>query len=130
MKILVAYDGSKVALEALEIAQVHAKTFDAEIFIVRSLSQEPALQKDDVEIEESRVEDLQNRVQKEGIDCKTDVVVSYHSPGEDLVQFAKQNSIDIIFIGVRKRSKVGKLIFGSTAQYVILEAPCPVMTVK
>ena len=44
--------------------------------------------------------------------------------------FLLENEIDEIVIGIKKRSKVGKLIFGSTAQYVILEAPCPVLTVK
>ena len=51
-------------------------------------------------------------------------------PGEDLVTFARENNVDEIIIGVRHRSKVGKLVFGSTAQYVILEAHCPVLTVK
>ncbi|MBW2582853.1 MAG: universal stress protein, partial [Deltaproteobacteria bacterium] len=52
------------------------------------------------------------------------------SPGEHLVYYAKDNNIDEIIIGVRRRSKVGKMVFGSTAQYVILEAPCPVLAVK
>jgi len=52
------------------------------------------------------------------------------STGEDLVNHAKDKDIDEIIIGVRRRSKVGKLVFGSTAQYVILEAPCPVVAVK
>ena len=47
-----------------------------------------------------------------------------------LVEFADQNDIIEIVIGVRRRSKVGKLLFGSTAQYVILTAPCPVVSVK
>jgi nucleotide-binding universal stress UspA family protein len=38
--------------------------------------------------------------------------------------------IDLIFLGIVKKSKVGKLLFGSTAQYVILHAPCPVVTVQ
>ena len=44
--------------------------------------------------------------------------------------FCVVQNVDMIFIGVRRRSKVGKLLFGSTAQYVILNAPCPVVSVK
>jgi len=47
-----------------------------------------------------------------------------------MVQFANDTKVSEIIIGVRRRSKVGKLLFGSTAQYVILEAPCPVVAVK
>ena len=66
----------------------------------------------------------------EDIPCETHVVVNYLTLGEDLVRFAADNSIDGIFIGIKKRSKVGKLVFGSTAQYVILEAACPVVAIK
>ncbi|MBT7887657.1 MAG: universal stress protein, partial [Deltaproteobacteria bacterium] len=38
--------------------------------------------------------------------------------------------INEIIIGIKKTSKVGKLVFGSTAQHVILESNCPVVTVK
>ena len=47
-----------------------------------------------------------------------------------LVEFAKRYKIDEIIIGIRRRSKVSKLVFGSAAQYVILNAPCPVVTIK
>jgi nucleotide-binding universal stress UspA family protein len=50
--------------------------------------------------------------------------------GEDLVNFSKEAQVHEIIIGIRNRSKVGKLIFGSTAQFVILEANCPVLSVK
>lgn len=49
---------------------------------------------------------------------------------KDIVQYAKENEVDEIVVGVKRRSKVGKLVFGSNAQYVIIEAPCPVLTVK
>jgi nucleotide-binding universal stress UspA family protein len=50
--------------------------------------------------------------------------------GENLIWLAELSKIDEIIIGVRRRSKVGKLLMGSTAQYVILNAPCPVITIK
>jgi nucleotide-binding universal stress UspA family protein len=52
------------------------------------------------------------------------------TPGEQLVQFAQDEKVSQIYIGIIKKSKVDKLIFGSTAQYIILHAPCPVVTVQ
>jgi nucleotide-binding universal stress UspA family protein len=95
-----------------------------------SLLQSHELGKDDIEEAESKLDNLEMSFKLEKIACETHASVSHLSAGEDLVQFAKDHKIDEIVIGVRKRSKVGKLVFGSTAQYVILEAPCPVVTVK
>ena len=52
------------------------------------------------------------------------------APGEDLVRFAEENDIDQIFIGVEKVSRTQKIIVGSNAQYIILKAPCPVVSVR
>ena len=130
MKILVGYDGSKIAEDAAAKAHKHALAFGADVYIVTALEQSPSLTKDAIEKAESKLEKLQKPFKKEGITCEINTVVSYKSPGEALVHFAKENSIEEIIIGVRRRSKVGKLVFGSTAQYVILQAPCTVTTVK
>ena len=130
MKILVGYDGSKGAEDALQLAQKHAKAFDASIIIVTSLEQSPALKKEDIDKAESKLEKLRTPFRADNIPCETLVSVSVQTPGEDLVNYVKDNDIDEIIIGVKKRSKVGKLVFGSTAQYVVLEAPCPVVAVK
>ena len=130
MKILVGYDGSKVAEEALELSRKYARLFEGHIHIVTSLQQSHELAKEDIEEAEDKLEHLKLNFDFDKIPSETHASVTYLTPGEDLVQFAKENKIDLIFIGVRKRSKVGKLVFGSTAQYVILEAPCPVVTVK
>jgi len=130
MKILVGYDGSGVAEAALKLAQKHARVFKADMHLLTSLQQGPELQKDDIEKAESRLDNLKLDFDFDKTPCETHTSVSFQTPAEDLVLFAKKNAIDCIFIGVRKRSKVGKMIFGSTAQQVILEAPCPVVTVK
>ena len=130
MKILVGYDGSKVADDVIKLANLHAKAFKADVYIVRSMEQDPALKKEDIDRAESKLEKLRTSFRADDIPCEAQTSVSYQSPGEDLVNYAKDNNIDEIIIGVRRRSKVGKLVFGSTAQYVILEAPCPVVAVK
>ena len=130
MRILVGYDGSKVADDVIKLAHEHAKAFKADVYIVTSLEQDPGLKKEDIDRAESKLERLKTPFKSEDIPCETQATVSYQSPGEDLVNYAKDNNIDEIIIGIRRRSKVGKLVFGSTAQYVILEAPCPVLTVK
>ena len=130
MKILVGYDGSKVADDVIQLARKHAKAFGAEVHIMTSLEQGAALKKEDIDKAESKLEKLKTSLKVDEIACEVLTSVSYESPGEDLVRFAKENQVDEIIIGVRRRSKVGKLVFGSTAQYVILEAPCPVVAVK
>jgi len=129
MKILVGYDRSNVAKEALELAKKHAKAFDAKVFILTSLTQSNELQIEDIQRAEHEMEYMITSLKEDNISCETQAIVSLLSPGDDLVQFAKDNEIDEIVIGVRRRSKVGKLIFGSTAQFVILNAPCPVVSV-
>jgi len=130
MNLLVGYNGSNGAEAALREAQKHANVFNADIHILTSLEQSSTLDKSDIEKAESELEYLRTPFNIDDIPCETHVVVNYLTPGEDLIQFATDNRIDEIFIGIKKRSKVGKLVFGSTAQYVILNAPCPVVAVK
>ncbi|MBW2252533.1 MAG: universal stress protein, partial [Deltaproteobacteria bacterium] len=118
MKILVGYDGSKVAEEAVKLAQKHGHAFKAEIYILTSLMQSPTLKKEDIDKAESKLEKLRTPFKIDDIPCETQASVNFQSPGEHLVYYAKDNNIDEIIIGVRRRSKVGKMVFGSTAQYV------------
>ena len=130
MKIMVGYDQSNVAKEALELAKKHAKAFDAKVYVVRSLAQSREMKLEDIQKAEQELEKIRRSFRDEGIECKAEAIVSPMSPGEDLVQFVNEREIDEIIVGVKRRSKVGKLIFGSNAQYIILMAPCPVVAVK
>jgi len=130
MNILVGFDGSKIANDVIKLANKHAKAFRANVYIVTSLEQGPDLKKEDIDKTEGKLAKIETSFKTDDIPCEAQASVSFQSPGEDLVRFAKDNDIDEIIIRVKRRSKVGKLIFGSTAQYVILNAPCPVVSVK
>lgn len=49
---------------------------------------------------------------------------------DQMLEFAEEASIDLIVIGLRRRGPAGKLILGSSAQRIMLEAVCPVLAVK
>ena len=130
MKILVGYDGSNVSKEVIAIAEKHVDAFKAEIILVHSMVGGPEVPRKDFEDAENNLDYEKNILLDKKIPCKSIVSVRGLEAGEDLVQLADEHKVDEIIIGVRRRSKVGKLIFGSTAQYVVLNASCPVVTVK
>ena len=130
MKILVGYDGSNSAKEALNLAKTHANTFGASVDVVTSMQKGTEHQREDIEQAERGLEYAKSIFEESNIACHIHLLIRGLSPGEDLVEFATENKVDEIIVGVKRRSKVGKLLMGSTAQYVILQASCPVVSVK
>ena len=50
--------------------------------------------------------------------------------GDQVLAVASEVSADLIVIGLRKRTPVGKLLMGSVAQRILLGADCAVLAVK
>lgn len=130
MKILVGYDGSNSAKDALALAKKHAVAFNANVIVITSLTGGSVTHAVEVEHANEDLEYAKKIFDEDSIPCETKLLIRGMTPGEDLVSFAKENAVDEIIIGIKRRSKVGKLLFGSNAQYVIIKAPCPVVTVR
>lgn len=130
MKILLGYDGSEVSKKALDITKRYAKVFAAKTCVLTVVDGGQHAVREIYKKAEKDLTYAKNSIVGDGIACEAKLSAQGLEPGEELVQFAQENAIDLILIGIEKRSKVGKLLFGSNAQYVILEAPCPVLTVK
>lgn len=62
--------------------------------------------------------------------CEKHLLMCGHQAGEGIVDYAREAEGDLVVIGIKKRSKVGKPTFGSTVQLVILSCECPVLAVK
>jgi nucleotide-binding universal stress UspA family protein len=130
MKILVGYKGLNVGKDLLKIALKHAKAFNGEVLVVTSRRGGGKIEPQRIQTAEENLEQAKKYFEENGVPCKKYLLVRGFEAGEDLVHFAEEKKVDVIIIGVKSRSKVGKLLFGSTAQAVILQAECPVLTVK
>ena len=130
MKILVGYKGVNVGKDLIEIAVRHARAFDGQVIVVTSMRGGGNTDPKEVKAAEDHLTEIKPFFKEKNIPCDTHLLVRGMEPGEDIVAFAEENKVDEIIIGVRSRSKVGKLLFGSTSQVVILQANCPVVTVK
>jgi nucleotide-binding universal stress UspA family protein len=73
---------------------------------------------------------LERELEASGVTFRVIEYARGNSPAEDIVAVATEQQADLVVIGIRRRSPVGKLVLGSNAQDVLLQAPCPVLAVK
>jgi nucleotide-binding universal stress UspA family protein len=131
MKFLVCYDETKEAKNALKVAQEHAKIWKAKLEVVNTITRVEPLKHSAVKKMEEKMEGaIKDILAEDDPPYDVHLLLTDLTSGEELVKFAEDQKTDQIFLGIVKKSKVGKLLFGSTAQYIILHAPCPVVTVQ
>jgi nucleotide-binding universal stress UspA family protein len=130
MKFLVAYNGSPESRAALEQALSLAAVLDAKVIVITSMEGGRSEKPEEIARVNQELKRVEQQLQDTGVEHEVLEMARGLSPGEDIVFFAEENEIDQIFVGIEKKSKTRKLLLGSTAQYIILKANCPVTTVK
>jgi nucleotide-binding universal stress UspA family protein len=127
MGIVVGYLATPEGRAALETAVREGATRGRRVVVVVSTRpDEPEDQRAAVEQELVRVaEDLSAR----GVEHEVRMLVG-GDVADDLIATAEEVDAELVVIGLRRRSPVGKLILGANAQRVLFDAPCPVLTVK
>ena len=131
MKLIVGYkSGTDQAENLLELALKRAQLFNATVFLVTIMAEGMEKDKDLINEAEANLEKAKIHFDRKKIPCQIRLLIRGIEPGDDLVNFAIETKADEIVIGVKNRTRVGKLLLGSTAQSVVLNAPCPVVTTK
>lgn len=129
--IVVGYVPRPTGNAALEHAAREARLRDCSLVVVHSRT--PARPSRRVDMTDADAE-LSRAVAHElcTIDVQYELSILTFSvdPAEDLLSTAAEKDAELLVIGIRRRSAVGKLIVGSTAQRVLLDAPCPVLAVR
>lgn len=128
MSIIVGYLPTPEGTAALEAAITQARK-DAKLLVVINSSKGDALV-DKRYAEDEEIAGIEERLKKEGIEHLVQQPVRGNDAASEVLQAAEQHRADLIVIGLRRRTPVGKLIMGSTAQQILLEAGCPVLAVK
>jgi nucleotide-binding universal stress UspA family protein len=126
MKILVCFRESDKSL--LPLAAKHAEAFKGELLVVTALVDEDCKDQKKINEAEKQLAYAQQFFDEKSIACKTHLIARGRTKAESLLEFADDKLVEEIIIGVKRRSKVGKLVFGSTAQHIILSTSCPVVT--
>lgn len=131
MRILACYHTKPRGVAAIKLAQDHAAKWQAEIDVVWAVSRDkPLAQKQTQEIEEEFEGHLTQLFEGSDLTYKAHLLINTITVGEQIVDFAAQIEADMIVLGLRRRSLAGKMIFGSNSQFIIIKAPCPVLTIR
>jgi nucleotide-binding universal stress UspA family protein len=114
--IVVGYSASAEGRAALRRALSEATLRGSELVVVHTAA--------DAEIGE-----LTSELQASGVPYEVRSAGAL-DPADELLRAAESTDAEFIVIGLRRRSPVGKLLLGSNAQRVLLDAACPVLAVK
>ena len=128
--IVVGYVPKPEGKAALRRATEEAKLHDSRLVVVNSHRGGREFDSDDAIESEAQLEEVRSELDSRGVQHEVRQLVRGMDPAEDLVNIAAELDAELIIIGLRRRSPVGKLILGSNAQRVLLDAPCPVLAVK
>ena len=79
---------------------------------------------------DDEVAELRRELESSGVAHEVRQAPDALDPAEELISTADVSAAEFIVIGLRRRSPVGKLLLGSNAQRVLLDASCPVLAVK
>lgn len=125
MTIVVGYLATPEGAAALDAAVAEAGRRAARIVVV--VSQRRG---DDVQELEANLEHVRDRLDEAGLGYEVRQMERGRDVADDLIDAAEETGAELIVIGLRRRSPVGKLILGSNAQRILLDAPTPVLAVK
>ena len=127
MGIVVGYLATPEGRAALGAAIEEARQRDTRVVVV--VSTRPDTPEDERSALETELDRVRADLATAGVDHEVRLL-SGGDVADDLILTAEQVSAQLVVLGLRRRSPVGKLILGANAQRVLFDAPCPVLTVK
>ena len=129
MKLMICYEGRENDENYLKQASDFVKSSLCSVHFISCVLRDSHLQDRAIERVQRNLTLAREYFEDKGINADSHVVLSAASEGEALMVYFRENEFDMLMVRVQTRSKVGKLIYGSTAQFMILESKCPVICI-
>lgn len=130
MAVVVGFVPTNEGRAALRRAAEEARTRGTRLVVINSNRGGKDLTTVDAERYDTELATVRRELSEAGIEHEVRQLVRGQEPAEDLIAVAEEVGAEVIVIGLRRRTPVGKLILGSHAQRILLDAPCPVLAVK
>ncbi|MEO3938613.1 universal stress protein [Dermatophilaceae bacterium Soc4.6] len=130
MTIVVGYVPTKEGRAALSRAGQECRRRDADLVVVRTIRASSAFDPETAAAFAADLADLTAELDAAGRRFETREMTASGDAADDLLEVADDVEAELIVIGLRRRTPVGKLILGSNAQRILLDATCPVLAVK
>ena len=74
--------------------------------------------------------EVRRQLEESGVEFSVEHHITGRNGADDVVAAAERVAASLVVIGLRRRTPTGKLLFGSNAQRILLDARCPVLAVK
>ncbi|GAA0239103.1 universal stress protein [Haladaptatus pallidirubidus] len=139
MPIIVAVDGDRSEEILVTEGEKLAKAFDLELQVVHVMNRDSFRDLEEQSVEDTgktiSLDDIRSMAREiasaaisdAGVDATAVGLVG--DPANEVVKYAKNHATPYLVIGGKKRSAVGKALFGSTTQSILLNSDIPVVTV-
>lgn len=131
MRIAVHFEDSAISRKALQMAAAFAARDDGELLVVSTITREDPIRHSKLEkLEWEQEAAVSELLAGQAVNYACRLLVDSLEAGEQIVKFAKRRKVDWLYIGTPRKSKLAKLIMGSVSLFIILNAPCPVVTIS
>ena len=145
-KMVVCLDGSKLAEQILPVAEAQAEHFGSKITLLQVITLSAIelagdgsshyvgqLIAEQMQIAEKNaigyLHNIAQSLREKGLEVN-EVVLQGTPPGEVIVSYASKNKINIIAIATHGHSGLGRIVFGSVADYVLRQSGLPILVIK
>jgi nucleotide-binding universal stress UspA family protein len=125
--IVVGYTADPFGRAALQHAIAEAKLRGSTLCVINSTAGDTYV--DAGFAQPGEVHNIEQRLADCGVDYELSQPVGVDT-ADELLKTMERDDAELLVIGVRHRSPVGKLLLGSVSQQLLLECPKPVLAVK